>query len=669
MIRLENVTKFYNNSNNVSLGLKNISLNFEANEIVGIVGDSGSGKTTLLNVITGLDTFNEGEIYFGNMEFSACTKDQLESYRKNQVGFIFQNYNLINSYTVLQNVMFPLLIKGYEKKEAKRKALDLINKVGLNKRINNKATKLSGGEKQRLCIARSLAIDPLILACDEPTGNLDSKTSKEIIELIKEVAKDKLVLIVTHNYEEISHIATRQIRISDGMVVLDKKIKETNNDVELIDDENYKVSSSVYPKIAFRNIISTPKRSLFIMMIFIVLSFISIFEFVSFIDSFKSFSSNYQNIDYCMENSVVITNYGKKINIEELNNEDFSYILPFSQDFAFYAYNTSKDYDISGRICFGDSFGYKLKGGRYPEKSNEVCIPGKYINDYQNFLNINITLFEKYRYHVVGVTDGDMFLIKTSEYKNYLTTERIRFRDVPSTIGGIQVAFGNVTNPILYIRDDTTIDNITIYLNDCPLTYSVTNEKDMGYYQLILSYDEYFRIFCEEMPIEILCITNDIDKTINKAKELGYQAYDLGNAYQIYDYGIIDFFSFIFTIFGLIIEIVISYFISMLVLSLVLKSKKQDYLIMRGLGISEKKMNLILQIEIVLEMLIAFILTILIGLFMNNVFSGNKVMFFENPGQIAIMLVFIIALGLALSRSFNHRLFKDSLSKSLREDK
>ena len=199
MLKLENVSKYYTNGTNTNLGLRNINLEFHTGEIVAITGESGSGKSTLLNVITKMDTFDEGEIYYKGNETSYFSIDDMDNFRKNKVGFIFQNYNIIDSYTVLENVMMPYTLNGIESKQAKQKAIELIEKVGLKKRINNRGSQLSGGEKQRCVIARALASNAEILACDEPTGNLDSKTGAEIISLIKEVAQDKLVLIVTHN--------------------------------------------------------------------------------------------------------------------------------------------------------------------------------------------------------------------------------------------------------------------------------------------------------------------------------------------------------------------------------------------------------------------------------------------------------------------------------------
>ena len=193
-----------------------------------ITGDSGSGKSTLLNVMTGVDTYEEGEILFYGNETSYFDGNDMDAFRKNNVSFIYQKYNIIDSYTVLENVMIPFILKGNSIKEAKSKALELIDRVGLSKRAKHKGSKLSGGEKQRCVIARALASDSPILDCDEPTGNLDSKTGDNIISLIKEVSKDKLVFIVTHNFKQVSDIATRKITLRDGEIIEDFIIKENS---------------------------------------------------------------------------------------------------------------------------------------------------------------------------------------------------------------------------------------------------------------------------------------------------------------------------------------------------------------------------------------------------------------------------------------------------------
>lgn len=209
MLKLENVSKIYYTNGIVATGISKVNLELNIGEFVVITGESGSGKSTLLNVISGIDSYEEGEMYINGKETSHYTEKDFEEYRKKYIANIFQSFNLINSYTVYQNVELVLLLNGYKRKQIKKKVLDIIDKVGLTKFKNTKVSKLSGGQKQRVAIARAIVKDTPIIVADEPTGNLDTKSAYEIIELLKNVAKDKLVVIVTHNIEQVEKYATR----------------------------------------------------------------------------------------------------------------------------------------------------------------------------------------------------------------------------------------------------------------------------------------------------------------------------------------------------------------------------------------------------------------------------------------------------------------------------
>ena len=219
MLKLENVSKIYYTNGIVATGISKVNLELNIGEFVIITGESGSGKSTLLNVISGIDSYEEGEMYINGKETSHYTEKDFEEYRKKYIANIFQSFNLINSYTVYQNVELVLLLNGYKRRQIKKKVLDIIDKVGLTKFKNTKVSKLSGGQKQRVAIARAIVKDTPIIVADEPTGNLDTKSAYEIIELLKNVAKDKLVVIVTHNIEQVEKYATRIIKMHDGRMI------------------------------------------------------------------------------------------------------------------------------------------------------------------------------------------------------------------------------------------------------------------------------------------------------------------------------------------------------------------------------------------------------------------------------------------------------------------
>ncbi len=216
MIELKSVSKYYYSKGMITSGFSKVSLDFAQGEFVVITGESGSGKTTLLNVISGLDGYEEGEMYVDGKETSHYTSADFEEYRKKYIGNIFQSFNLINSYTVYQNIELPLLVNGSTKNDVKDKVNDIIKKVGLGEFANTKCSKLSGGQKQRVAIARALAKETPVIVADEPTGNLDSVSAKGVADLLKEISKEKLVLVVTHNYEQFADHATRVVKMSDG---------------------------------------------------------------------------------------------------------------------------------------------------------------------------------------------------------------------------------------------------------------------------------------------------------------------------------------------------------------------------------------------------------------------------------------------------------------------
>ena len=221
IIKLKNVSKFYYSKGIIASGISRVNLDFDVGEFVVITGESGSGKSTLLNVISGLDTYEEGEMYIEGKETSHYTATDFEGYRKKYISSIFQSFNLISSYTVYQNVALALEIEGASNREIEEKVPAIIEKVGLSEYRNRKVSKLSGGQKQRVAIARALAKDTRILVADEPTGNLDSESAAGIVELLTGIAEEKLVVVVTHNFDQFRDHATRVIKMHDGKIVED----------------------------------------------------------------------------------------------------------------------------------------------------------------------------------------------------------------------------------------------------------------------------------------------------------------------------------------------------------------------------------------------------------------------------------------------------------------
>ena len=234
MLSVKNIYKSYGTKDNKYPVLKDINLNFRQNEFVAILGPSGSGKTTLLNILGGLDRYDSGDLIINGKSTKQFKERDWDSYRNKSIGFVFQSYNLISHISILNNVEMCLTLGNVSKSEAKKRAIAALEKVGLKEHIHKRPNQLSGGQMQRVAIARALVNNPDIILADEPTGALDSKTSMQIMDLIKEIAKDKLVIMVTHNAALADIYASRIIKLSDGKIVSDSNPYEAK-----VEDNEY----------------------------------------------------------------------------------------------------------------------------------------------------------------------------------------------------------------------------------------------------------------------------------------------------------------------------------------------------------------------------------------------------------------------------------------------
>ena len=265
MLQLKSITKNYKIGDTTQTALKGVSVNFRENEFVSILGQSGSGKTTLLNIIGGLDRYSDGDLIINGTSTKEYSDSDWDSYRNNSIGFIFQSYNLIPHQTVLANVELALTLSGVSKKERKERAISVLNKVGLSDHINKKPNQMSGGQMQRVAIARALINNPDILLADEPTGALDSETSVQIMDLLKEIAKDKLVIMVTHNPELAEKYSTRIVNLLDGKIISDTNPYDEKGENEATEKMKLnKVSMSFFTalSLSFNNLKTKKGRTL-----------------------------------------------------------------------------------------------------------------------------------------------------------------------------------------------------------------------------------------------------------------------------------------------------------------------------------------------------------------------------------------------------------------------
>ena len=390
LLTLKDIGKIYVSEGNVSVGIRGVDLSFSRGEFVAVTGKSGSGKSTLLNVISGMDSYEEGELFIEGEPTSHYLQPDWEKYREKYISFIFQDYNIIESFTVLENVELALL--HIEDKKARRaRAMELIRRVGLDSHAGQKGSRLSGGQKQRTVIARALAKDSPIILADEPTGNLDSVTSREIIELLKEVSKDKLLIVVTHNFEQVADHATRHIRIFDGAVEFDHAIRTAASaqDEECIAYGIFKKGKKATLKngLTLGKAIfwAKPRLSLFLCLLMLI-GTLGIFMITALCgEAGKLFSQNYmfRHIDGRV---VVTTQNGEVFSEAELCALAEKYgaesylrydvlLDDYSRDSMVIPLggNPNDDIDMSVRYTYGENFGDGIIG-RMPNTDDEVFL-------------------------------------------------------------------------------------------------------------------------------------------------------------------------------------------------------------------------------------------------------------------------------------------------------
>lgn len=441
MIELKNVSKFYYSKGIIASGFTKINLKFNIGEFVAITGESGSGKSTLLNVISGLDSYEEGEMYVNGKETSHYIEKDWENYRRKYIGNIYQNFNLINSYTVYQNIDLILSLNGIPKKERKEKILSLLSRVKMTKYKNTKVSKLSGGQKQRIAIARALAKDVPVIIADEPTGSLDKESAKNIIKLLSEIAKDKLVIIVTHNYEQVADYVTRKITMHDGRVIEDSKLKKVEevNDIDIKSYKNIKVFDKL--KLGFRNTFNVIPKFI---LLFLVYSFIvaalmgeySFFKKGEYENKKNGFSYVFQDTN---DHRIVLNKKDKSsFTIDELNTlknlDNVDYIMENDPliDKEIDMTDESEELWFSMTADNISNFKGKVNIGRLPENDNEIVILGDkddyYISTAKDelleknmyFINEQGLLDKSNSYKIVGIKYTKKYEKLPQEYKIYV---------------------------------------------------------------------------------------------------------------------------------------------------------------------------------------------------------------------------------------------------------
>ena len=473
MLKLENITKIYEGKNFKQIALNDVTLAFRNNEFVSILGPSGSGKTTLLNIIGGLDKYTYGNLIIDGVSTRKYKERDWNNYRSKKVGFIFQSYNLINHQTALSNVLLSLNIAGKPKKESIKLAKKVLKDVGLENYIKKKPKELSGGQMQRVAIARALVTNPDIILCDEPTGALDSQTSIQIMELLKKISKEKLVIMVTHNVTLANKYSDRVIALNDGVITYDTSPYEVENySLKKIKNKRKTMNKFTSLSLSFNNLLTKKSRTLLtsfagsigIIGIALVLSLskgtqkyinkiekntfskypISIMEsYIDYQNMFDKEKESCKNGSICsindLTNNVVNDNKINSIskfsnilkqNYENINNYTLDINYNYNIDLNIYKDNKMIE---NSSLYFKEFFNnnspllkeYTLIYGKLPEKYNEIVIVtdenGKLPLSLMKtlFLNEDIDLSKTINISYEKIIDSKFKLVSETSYYIY----------------------------------------------------------------------------------------------------------------------------------------------------------------------------------------------------------------------------------------------------------
>lgn len=680
MLKLENVSKFYYNKGIIASGFTKVNLELKIGEFVAITGESGSGKSTLLNVISGLDSYEEGEMYINGNETSHYSEKDFEDYRRKYIANIFQSFNLINSYTVYQNVELVLLLNGYKKHKVKKKILDIIDQVGLTKFKNTKVSKLSGGQKQRVAIARAMVKDTPIIVADEPTGNLDSESAKEVIEILKKVAKNKLVIVVTHNIEQVEEFATRIIKMHDGRIIQNTEIKKISKEPPIVESEYNNISIVNKYRLGIRNTFNIASKFLLLFAVFFFMSAAILAEYASFQMSEEQTSDNGYSIGFrdLSENRILIN----KKDRTSFTNEDYERIKQLSnidyivEDDIFIDGGmplSRNDLSFYGNMIDINNFRGNIDFGRMPENEDEIILKINkdhfYITDrLDEILNktfsilksqgINSWSDEKVRdLTIVGIQTyendnsydckfyvsksilnelrsnmnknySNMKILLNNKYEQYIVEPNDNVASGKAIVDDeLKYQFKNYK-----IKDQSLeiyIDNI-YYKGELNLsisnTYTKSNFKrilgldkyDNNRYKVFINTNDYNSLFDKPSYQSSVYVTDTktIDETMLQLENLGLNPKKVTD-FKVNQGEIYQRIIKIIKVVVTIVLIIVLFFISYLIIKIILKSRNIYYTTLRMLGATYKNVRRILDIELFINSTLSYIILLVFIRFVN----------------------------------------------------
>ncbi len=679
LLKLHNIGKIYNSNDVLTIGIRNINLEFNLNEFVVIEGESGSGKSTLLNVIGANDTYEEGEMYFNGEETSHYGISEWEKYREENIATIFQDFNIIENLTVLENVELALL-RFDDSKKRKQIAKDLIDKVGLTKQINQKGSKLSGGEKQRCVIARALAKDSPIILADEPTGNLDVKSSKDISKLLKDVSKDKLVIVVTHNPEYFKDYATRRVRVYDGGISENKEVVETERTTlkreEIVNKRGHNIRITFW--IGLLNYRSRPKFTLMMSCAMIICA-ISLFIILSiFNDSLiKSYTENIDTV--AVEGKMIVSKSSGLITSDELDEIAYQtkagFILLDREKSEFEIEISKKRGMLSSHTvtCLYAPYEYNpSEGDAVLVLSKSLSNDADYIKDF--FLNAN-----------VGINNISVETkLDEKNTKLYLSASDIINNGKKITAISSNMLLGEVDWTIYTFEKNNELENGTIFLKNSNLydiekynaVFSIKNDKtfkiagsESGNGNLIVQlstddYDSYFNDISNNSSQACLYFSStDIAK--NALNMLSDDYIGMLSTGTIYLDNSGDIFSMNIVYYSLLIciSLLFAALISV-IFGRTVKVFISDFAVYKTLGISQKISSMSLYIQMLFIFLPTVILLPIISL-VTTIWPGSIMSFISLGNYIFIEIMILIIVEFVAYR-FNKSIIGKSIRTSLR---
>ena len=729
MIRLKNVSKFYYNKGLITSGFNKVSAEFNLGEFVVITGESGSGKSTLLNVISGLDSYEEGEMYIDGKETSHYTEEDFENYRKKYISNIFQNFNLVNSYTVYQNIELILLINGKKRKEVKSKVIELIKQVDLLKYKNTKVSKLSGGQKQRVAIARALAKNTPIIVADEPTGNLDKKSAESVLRVLSEVAKDKLVVVVTHNYEQFEKYASRKITMYDGKIVEDKVIRKTEVKDVFYDNDYKPMGMFTKLRLGVRNAFNIVPKFLLLLAVFLFVLVAVISETSSFkLAKYQEEASGYNQFfgDISKERIVLVKKDKSAFtdkDYEYLNNlNDIDYIVKNDIELDNNIFLQSDNLYLDGYAADITRFKGKLAAGVMPKEDNEVIVVGNkdnyYLSKAEKLLNKELTYETYYSFgfvsekiKIVGIAYiNDSYDIKFY-MKPSLSSKLAKYDMLKSS--KLEITMNNKVAPFMI----EVVDNLNegeVYVTENAYTYfdynvnpvhkdvkinvnnmyfnktldlkinKLLDKNNFKKYTGFKNYDEYYNyIFISQKDFDNLLPKENYqcsvfvkdELTVNDTKKIlednGYKAIVVSDTLLKYDSDYTYFLN-IINIIVTILLLVILFFISYLIIKIILKSRHVYYYTLRILGANKGLSKNLLRKELYTILNVAFVLIMIVICLINNdiiVSSDLKdLLRFMSVKDYVLIYLLVFLMTYLISVRFAKYLFKQSAMKTYNEE-